>query len=44
MSCSCPVIFKSLWVVENDYFNICYLKGERVVTMWIMGWIIHVRS
>ena len=24
--------------------NICYLKGETVVTMWIIVWIIHVRS
>ena len=37
-------LLKSLWVVENDYFNMCYLKGVTVVTMWIMVWIIHVRS
>ena len=37
-------LLKSLWFVDNDYFNMCYLKGETVVRMWIMVWIIPVRS
>ena len=36
-------LVKPLRFVENNYVNMCYLKGETAVTMWIMVLIIHVR-